>query len=262
MGVRDRVVCFLRFLLFVLHPSQPLEPRNVRVRHGDRRQRRLQRHAGRTAQSLADLRPRRHSSGSSRNFLRVPARAVLCDCAPRGDSADHSATLIGAAVIPLFLFARNRLGPYQAVMIAAMYVIYAPLHGANLYDFHYPPLGIGFVFWLAYLVDIGKYRWAVIPLLLSLSVREDLALSVFVLGAYFLLSRTRPRAGLALALVGVGYFLTMKMAVMPFFQEGKPTFVWYYEKLIPAGGPNGFGGVLLTIFGNPGFTLGTLLTSA
>lgn len=192
-------------------------------------------------------------------YLLVPFYAI----APRAETLlIIQATLIGAAVIPLFLFARNRLGPYQAVMIAAMYVIYAPLHGANLYDFHYPPLGIGFVFWLAYLVDIGKYRWAVIPLLLSLSVREDLALSVFVLGAYFLLSRTRPRAGLALALVGVGYFLTMKMAVMPFFQEGKLTFVWYYEKLIPAGGPNGFGGVLLTIFGNPGFTLGTLLTSA
>ena len=54
------------------------------------------------------------------------------------------ATLIGAAVIPLFLFSRNRLGPYQAVSIAAMYVFYAPLHGGNLYDFHYPPLGIGF----------------------------------------------------------------------------------------------------------------------
>lgn len=192
-------------------------------------------------------------------YLLVPFYAI----APRAETLlIIQATLIGAAVIPLFLFARNRLGPYQAAMIAAMYVIYAPLHGANLYDFHYPPLGIGFVFWLAYLVDVGKYRWAVVALLLSLSVREDLALSVFVLGAYYLLSRTKPRAGLALSLIGIGYFLTMKMAVMPLFEQGKLTFVWYYEKLVPAGGPSGFGGVLLTIFGNPGFTLSTLLTSA
>ncbi len=172
------------------------------------------------------------------------------------------ATLIGAAVIPLFLFARNRLGPYQAALIAAMYVFYAPLHGANLYDFHYPPLGIGFVFWLAYLVDIGKYRWAVIPLLLSLSVREDMALSVSVVGAYFLLSGVRPRAGLALSVVGLGYFLVMKMGVMPYFRHGALTFVWFYEKLRPEGGPGGFAGVLLTIVGNPDYTLGTLLESA
>lgn len=189
-------------------------------------------------------------------YVLVPIYAI----APRAETLlIIQATLIGAAVIPLFLFARNRLGAYQAVAIAAMYVFYAPLHGGNLYDFHYPPLGIGFVFWLAYLVDIGKYRWAIIPLLLSLSVREDIALSVCVLGAYFLLSNTRPRAGLALSLIGIGYFVVMKMGVMPYFRDGKSTFVWYYQKLVPEGGPGGFGGVLVTILGNPGYTVGTLL---
>jgi uncharacterized membrane protein len=172
------------------------------------------------------------------------------------------ASLIGAAVIPLFLFARNRLGAYQAALIAALYVFYAPLHGANLYDFHYPPLGIGFVCWLAYLVDIGKYRWAVLPLLLSLSVREDMALSVFVLGAYFLLSGVKPRAGLALSIVGIGYFLFMKMAFMPYIRDGELSFVWFYEKLKPEGGPGGFAGVLTTIAGNPSYTMGTLLINA
>ena len=122
-------------------------------------------------------------------YVLVPFYAI----APRAETLlVIQAVLIGGAVFPLFLFARNRLGPYQAAAIAAMYVFYAPLHGANLYDFHYPPLGIGFVFWLTYLVDIGKYRWAIIPLLLSLSVREDMALSVFVVGAYFLLSPSGP----------------------------------------------------------------------
>jgi uncharacterized membrane protein len=192
-------------------------------------------------------------------YVLVPFYAL----APRAETLlIIQATLIGAAVIPLFLFARNRLGAYQAALIAALYVFYAPLHGANLYDFHYPPLGIGFVFWLAYLVDIGKYRWAVLPLLLSLSVREDMALSVFVLGAYFLLSGVKPRAGLALSIVGIGYFLFMKMALMPYIRDGELSFVWFYEKLKPEGGPGGFAGVLTTIAGNPSYTMGTLLISA
>ena len=91
--------------------------------------------------------------------------APIYALAPRAETLlVIQAILIGAAVVPLFLFARNRLGPYQAAAIAAMYVFYAPLHGGNLYDFHYPPLGIVFVFWLAYLVDVGKYRWATLAL--------------------------------------------------------------------------------------------------
>jgi uncharacterized membrane protein len=172
------------------------------------------------------------------------------------------AVLIGGAAIPLFLFARNRLGSYQGALLAGMYLFYAPLHGANLYDFHYPPLGIGFVLWVAYLVDVGKYRWAILPLLLSLSVREDMALSIFVVGAYFLLSRTKPRAGLALSVIGIGYFVIMKMGVMPYMRDGEHAFVWFYKDLIPKGGPEGFSGVLLSIIGNPGYTVGTLLKSA
>ncbi len=169
------------------------------------------------------------------------------------------AIIIGAAVIPLFLFARNRLGPWYAAIIAVMYVLYAPVHGANLYDFHYPPLGIGFVFWTMYLVDIKRYRWAALAIVLSLSVREDIALEIFVVGAYFLLSNRRPKAGLIIAAVGIGYFVIMKMGVMPAVRGGKESFAWYYKDLIPPGGPKGFSGILATIGGNPGYTLSRLL---
>jgi len=169
------------------------------------------------------------------------------------------AIIIGAAVIPLFLFARSRLGPWYAAIIAVLYVLYAPVHGANLYDFHYPPLGIGFVFWTVYLVDIKRYRWAALAIFLSLSVREDIALQIFVVGAYFVLSNRRPKAGLIIAAVGIGYFLIMKMGVMPAVRGGKESFAWYYKDLIPPGGPKGFSGILATIGGNPGYTLTRLL---
>lgn len=169
------------------------------------------------------------------------------------------AIIIGAAVIPLFLFARNRLGPWYAAIIAVLYVLYAPVHGANLYDFHYPPLGIGFVFWTAYLVDIKRYRWAALAIVLALSIREDIALQIFVVGAYFVLSNRRPKAGLIIAAVGIGYFVIMKMGVMPAVRGGKESFAWYYKDLIPPGGPKGFSGILATIGGNPGYTLSRLL---
>ena len=169
------------------------------------------------------------------------------------------AVLIGAAVIPLFLFARGRLGPWYAAVIAALYVLYAPLHGANLYDFHYPPLGIGFVFWTMFLVDTKRDKWAAVALLLALSVREDIALAIFGVGAYFLLSNRRPKAGFTLAATGLCYFVVMKMGVMPAIRDGKESFAWYYKDLVPPGGPKGFRGILTTIIGNPAYTLGRLV---
>jgi uncharacterized membrane protein len=169
--------------------------------------------------------------------------------------------LIGAAVIPLFLFARNRLGPWPGAVIAALYIFYAPVHGANFYDFHYPPLGIGFVFWTVYLIDVGRYRWAALTILLGLSVREDIALAIFAAGAYFVLSKRRPRAGAIVALVGLLYFVTLKMVVMPAVRGGAESFDWFYKDLLPKSGITGFSGVLATVVSNPAFTLGTLLKS-
>lgn len=169
------------------------------------------------------------------------------------------AVLMGAAVIPLFLFAKNRLGPWPAAVFAALYIFYAPLHGANFYDFHYPPLGIGFVFWTAYLIDVGRYRWAALTIVLGLSVREDIALAIFAVGAYFVLSKRRPRPGAVVALVGLVYFVTMKMIVMPAVRGGAESFDWFYKDLLPKSGIPGFSGVLATVVSNPAYTLGTLL---
>jgi uncharacterized membrane protein len=172
------------------------------------------------------------------------------------------AVLMGAAVIPLFLFARTRLGPWPAMLLAALYVLYAPLHGANLYDFHYPPLGIGFIFWTVFLIDTGRYKWAAVTILFACSIREDMGLALFASGCYFLLYKRKPSAGLTLAVVGALYFVAMKMFFMPHMRNGQESFAWFYQDLIPKTGQNkGFSGILMTIIGNPGYTLDTLLKS-
>ena len=44
-------------------------------------------------------------------------------------------------------------------MIALCYLIYAPNHGANLYEFHYIPLG-GFFIWSAlYFFETRRTSW-------------------------------------------------------------------------------------------------------
>ena len=166
---------------------------------------------------------------------------------------------LGAAVVPLYLIARPRIGPLTAALMCCLYVFYAPTHGANLYDFHYQPLGVFFVLLVFYLIENRHDLWAVPVVLLTLSVREDMGAMLGGLGAYIALS-SRPRAGLVLAAVGGTYFVALKLFIMPiYFMHGESSFAHIYAQLVPDG-EQGFGGVLKTLVGNPGYVVGTLLT--
>jgi uncharacterized membrane protein len=168
------------------------------------------------------------------------------------------AALLGGAAVPLYLFARSRIGRWSAALVAVMYVLYPPLHGSNLYDFHYLPLGVFFLWLTLWLVDSGHYKSGALAVLLTLSVREDVAADLAVMGGFMLFAGRRPRAGLVVGLVATIYFLVMKMMVMPRFLQGSESFLHQWQGLVPRGG-SGYAGVLTTVIGNPAFTLTSLL---
>jgi len=66
------------------------------------------------------------------------------------------AVMMGAAAIPLQLYARRHVSPWTATLVAFLYLAYAPLHGANLYDFHYLPLGVFFLWLALYAVEARR----------------------------------------------------------------------------------------------------------
>ncbi|HTA93361.1 MAG TPA: DUF2079 domain-containing protein [Polyangiaceae bacterium] len=167
------------------------------------------------------------------------------------------AVLVGLAAVPLFLFAARHIGRWPAALVALAYLLYPPVHGANLYDFHYPPLGVFFLWLTLYLVETKHDRWAILSLALTLSVREDIAADMAVMGLYILFT-SRARAGAVITGVAGVYFLIMKLAVMPRFSGGGESFLNQWEGLVGRGG-HGYGAVVETVIGNPVFTLNSLL---
>jgi uncharacterized membrane protein len=165
--------------------------------------------------------------------------------------------LIAAAAVPLYLFAARRLGEGAACVIALCYLMYPAVHGANLYDFHYLPIGVVFLWSTLYLVDSGRYRAAALCALLTLSIREDMAADLAVLSGFIALTTPHVRAGLVLMLVSGIYFLGLKLAIMPRFLNGGESFIWQWRGLAPPE-HQGFAGVLMTLFGNPLYALRTL----
>lgn len=168
------------------------------------------------------------------------------------------AVMIGAAALPLYGFARRHIGRWGACVIALCYLLYPPVHGSNLYDFHYLPLGVFFLWLTLYLIEGGRYWLAALAVLLTLSVREDVAAGLVIIGAYLILSGSRPRAGAVVGAVAATYFFAMKMVVMPAMQGGGQSFIHQWEGLAPEGART-YGGVLMTVLANPVFTLTSLL---
>jgi uncharacterized membrane protein len=185
--------------------------------------------------------------------------APLYALAPRSETLlTLQAALIGGAAVPLFLLARLRLGSWLACLIALLYLLYPPVHGANLYEFHYLPLGTLFLWTALYALETRRNWLAVVAVLLTLSIREDVAAGLAIFGLYLALSGRRPRAGAVVTVVAAVYFVAMKMFVMPHFAQAGETFTFIFARLLPRG-ENTFTSVLRTVITNPGFTVSTLI---
>lgn len=168
------------------------------------------------------------------------------------------AVMIAAAAFPLFFYAKRHIGVWPASLLSCLYLLYAPVHGSNLYDFHYPPLGVFFVWTTLCFIDRGQYWRAAIAAALTLSVREDMSIGLLIVGAFLVLTNQRVRAGLVLGAVAAVYFVVLKLIVMPHALHGASSYTYIYKDLLPKG-KDSFGAILQTVFGNPGYTLSTLL---
>ncbi len=168
------------------------------------------------------------------------------------------ATLLGGAAIVLHLYARRHVPRWSAAIVSLLYLAYAPLHGANLYEYHYLPFGVFFVWLVLYAVEEKRPVLATVATLLAVSVREDVAFEIAVLGVFLLWTGIAVRSGALLAAVAGAYFLVMKLGVMPHYDQGAESFLNQYTGLLPSG-ERTFGSVLETITGNLPFTANLLV---
>jgi uncharacterized membrane protein len=169
------------------------------------------------------------------------------------------AVVIAAGALPLFVWLRRRVEPWIAAVVALAYLLYPPLHGSNLYDFHYQPFGPFFLLTTLCLFEAGRWRWAILMALLTVSVREDMSLLLGVIAAFLVLTRQRVGPGLLLGAVCGAIFVVQKLIIMPRFLGGFPAYVNQYQGLVAHGEPVSYGNVLKTVFTNPGYTFISLI---
>lgn len=117
------------------------------------------------------------------------------------------AAVITSAVIPLWLIGKKHgLSPVQRVLLCILLMLYPAYSGGTSYDIHENCFLTPVVLWLLYGIDKKNIPVTAVAALLTLSVKEDAAVYVAVIGLYLMvkgLLRLKQGARFEL-IVGVG----------------------------------------------------------
>ena len=165
------------------------------------------------------------------------------------------AAVLGFSAVPLYLFASTRLTRPTAAVLALAYLMFAPLHGPNFYDFHWLPMAVFFQFWLYWAIATHRTWLVVIMVTILFGVREDIAVGTTVLGLFLLFTGVRPRMGVILVVLSTVWFAIVRFVIMPLAGA------WYFQNLYAelfADGVGTFGSVIKTVATNPLFFVKTL----
>lgn len=164
--------------------------------------------------------------------------------------------LMGGAAITLYLFASTQLPRVPAAVVSILYLLYAPLHGANFYDFHWLTASGILQFLLYFSIARRRHGLLVVTALLLFSIREDIPLGIGLLGASLIVSRARVREGAMLVGLALPVFVLIKFIVMPWV--GTWWFADLYKGLMVPG-ERGYGSVVKTLVTNPLYVFHSLL---
>ena len=130
-----------------------------------------------------------------------------------------------SAVFAVYLYADHWLGSRdQALVFAAVFVLYPTYQYIHLYEFEMLRFSIPLLLFAFYALEKGKMRLYWLCLVLSLLVREEVAITTGLLGIYTVFfMRERRWVGVTTTLISASYFLAITQWIMPSLRTGPVT---------------------------------------
>ena len=124
--------------------------------------------------------------------------------------------------IPLFMLSLRRLPtmPLLGVALAASYLLAPEFLGAALWDFHSVALATPLLILAIWALDAGRYRTFAVAAILAALTKEDVALSLALLGLLIIVWRKRPAFGAMVTLLSVAYAALCFLVILPHFNGG------------------------------------------
>ena len=129
--------------------------------------------------------------------------------------------MVAAGALPLFALARHKqLGDWLGLVFAVAFLLNPAVQAANWLEFHPVTLAPTFLMAAFYFLVTGRTGWFALFAALAAGCKEEIGLSVFMLGLYAWLAVKRPRLGLVTMILGLGWSLLAVLGIQTFFAGG------------------------------------------
>ena len=155
---------------------------------------------------------------------------------------------LAAGALPVFWLARAHTGDRRiALNLAAAYLLFPAVQWGALNDFHPVTLAIPLLLFMVWALDEERLVLALVFAVLAALAKEDVPLVIAGIGVWYGVRHRRPRAGAAIAGLGLAWTAVALYVVIPHFSGGPSPF---YGRFASVGGSPS--GVVRTLFEDPG----------
>jgi uncharacterized membrane protein len=143
--------------------------------------------------------------------------------------------VLGSGALPVFILTRKYIPewPIFATLMAAAYLMSPALLGLNIFDFHPVSLATPLLLYAVLALTYKRYVWFLIACVLACMCKEDIPLSVALLGILVIWKYKLPRLGTVLLIGGLLWsFIAFKVIIPHFYPGVQANNYWYrYESL-------------------------------
>ncbi len=123
------------------------------------------------------------------------------------------------------------LNPEQSRAIAFIYLLYPVVFNINLFDFHPEVIALPALLAAIFAASLNKILWFSAAILLILSCKAVLSLTVAAMGLWLLLCEKKQRCGAIALVFGIAWFVIASQKIIPFFSGSEVAGVGRYSYL-------------------------------
>ncbi|MEG4571414.1 DUF2079 domain-containing protein [Microcoleus sp. N3A4] len=132
------------------------------------------------------------------------------------------AVALALGALPSWSLARQAgLNEPKAIAVAAVYLIYPAVFNVNLFDFHPEVIALPAILAAILAARLDKILWFCAAIVLILSCKAVLSLTVLMMGFWLFLFDKKRNYGLIAIFLGAAWFLIATQTIIPYFNQGK-----------------------------------------
>lgn len=137
------------------------------------------------------------------------------------------AVLLSLGAVPVYLFAKKRLGTAPGLIFALSYCLYWGIQEAASFDFHEIAFAVPLIACALYFADGERWPLYFTCVLLLLLTKENLSVFVAACGLYLIVTGRFKQGAISIA-VGVSWLFLATKVFIPYF-AGQPYIYWDYS---------------------------------